>query len=342
MSRKIKNTLLQAAKIGIGCSAAIWIAELMNLEFASAAGTIALLTLVSTKWETVKLSFARIGTFFISVGLSWILMRCVPVEYELAAFGLFIFIIVVLCNCCSARSTISVNVMIGIHFLTNKDFTLQAVINEFLLVLIGVLIAIFLNLFYAYRTMEQEIIRDMRYTESQMQLVLKELANYLEGNDLKQDVWANIQHLESKIQEFIEAACDYQNNTFHSHPGYYISYFEMRLKQTSVLGTLHYEMMKVRTIPEQAKFIAKYILDMKEHVVETNIPTEQIENLQSIIAILEQAKIPENHEELKGWGMLYHIVRDLEDFLEFKKQFILNLNTIQYEKYWKKEGKSAK
>ena len=30
------------------------------------------------------------------------------------------------------------------------------------------------------------------------------------------------------LEEFVEQAVEYQNNTFHSHPSYYIYYFEMR------------------------------------------------------------------------------------------------------------------
>ena len=46
------------------------IAEKMNLQFATSVGTITLLTLVMTKWDTVRLSVYRILSFGISVLLA--------------------------------------------------------------------------------------------------------------------------------------------------------------------------------------------------------------------------------------------------------------------------------
>ena len=64
---RFQKNLLLALKIAVGSSVAIYIAELLKLDFASSAGSIALLTLVTTKWGTVKLSVARILTFGFTV-----------------------------------------------------------------------------------------------------------------------------------------------------------------------------------------------------------------------------------------------------------------------------------
>ncbi|MFR5555681.1 MAG: aromatic acid exporter family protein [Coprococcus sp.] len=56
--------LLLALKTAIGGSAAIYIAEKIGLQFAPSAGIIAMLSLVSTKWGTLKLSLLRVLTFF--------------------------------------------------------------------------------------------------------------------------------------------------------------------------------------------------------------------------------------------------------------------------------------
>ena len=68
--KKIKKIILLAFKIGLGSSVAIAIASMLGLEQVAPAGTIALLTLMSTKWDTVRLSVYRILSFFIAVLLS--------------------------------------------------------------------------------------------------------------------------------------------------------------------------------------------------------------------------------------------------------------------------------
>ena len=51
-----KRLLIHALKIAIGSSAAIYIAKALNLQFETSAGSIALLTIVTTKWATLRLS----------------------------------------------------------------------------------------------------------------------------------------------------------------------------------------------------------------------------------------------------------------------------------------------
>ena len=76
-----RKVLLLAVKIAVGSSAAIYIAQILGLEYEASAGTIALLTLVTTKWETVRLSVYRLITFVFSVVLAGITFECLDREW---------------------------------------------------------------------------------------------------------------------------------------------------------------------------------------------------------------------------------------------------------------------
>lgn len=89
--------------------------------------------------------------------------------------------------------------------------------------------------------------------------------------------WDDICTLEKDIQSCAKEAYEYQNNTFHSQPEYYIAYFEMRYNQCQVLHNLYYEMKKIRTVPVQAKLVAEYMLYLTDFVNEFNCPKKQIE-----------------------------------------------------------------
>ena len=123
----------------------------------------------------------------------------------------------------------------------------------------------------------------MRLSENQLQIILGEIAAYLSNKEMQRNVWEDICTLEKQLQEFIKEAYEYQENTFQSHPGYYIAYFEMRLNQCQVLHNLHYEMKKMRTMPKQAKIIAEYMIYLMDYVVELNVPASQIEKLNEIL-----------------------------------------------------------
>lgn len=203
--------------------------------------------------------------------------------------------------------------------------------------MIGITIAIVLNLFYDYEGQRQDLIRYMRETENQLQILLCELAAYLHNKDMEINVWDRIIAFEGRMHEFIKAAYDYQDNTFHSHPGYYIDYFEMRLAQLQVLHNLHYEIKKIRKMPKQALVIADYIMYMADYVVEMNIPDQQIEKLEEISEQMKQEELPKTREEFEGRALLYHILMDLEEFLVYKKRFVSGLDEKKLRIYWKQE-----
>ena len=113
------------------------------------------------------------------------------------------------------------------HFLSHLDEFSQAfIVNEFLLLLIGVSISIVLNLFHAYKFEEQHLIKNMRAVEEALSETLIEIAEYLENHMKGKEVWKDVDRLEKAIDHFIQEARDYQDNTFYSHPGYYIDYFK--------------------------------------------------------------------------------------------------------------------
>ena len=125
-----KKRVLQAIKIAVGSSAAIYVAEVLNLE---------------------------------SSVLAWIVFT--QIQSEWLAYGIYIFLIVIVSEEFGWRATISVNAVIGMHFMAKRDFEASFVFNEFLLVLIGITVAVVLNLFYDYAGQRKDLVRNMRYTE---------------------------------------------------------------------------------------------------------------------------------------------------------------------------------
>ena len=175
---------------------------------------------------------------------------------------------------------------------------------------------------------------DMRYTERQLQVILTELAAYLSGDALQRDVWQDLRQLEKEIQGFQKEAYEYQENTFHSHPGYYIDYFEMRQNQCQMLHNLHGEMRKIRTLPKQSQMVAEYLRYLTAYVIERNEPALQIQKLEEIFDCMRKEELPLSMEEFENRALLYHILMDIEEFLLFKKRFVKGLNERQRKEYW--------
>lgn len=335
MKLKVRQMLLLAAKIGIGSSIAIYFAELLQLQYATSAGIITLLTLITTRWGTLRLSAQRLVTYAVSVLLCWIIFHLIPSMW--IAYGIFLFFVVMLTEWLGWRNTLSVNAVIGTHFLSAQDFSVKFVLNELLLVVIGISIAIILNLVHINSAHESGIISRMRHVEHRMKAIMTELSGYLMQKATGNNVWQDLIQLEKELEEYLELASEYHHNTFQSHQDYYMSYFEMRMKQCGALHNLHSEMKRMRTMPKQAHIVADFITDITEYVTEMNDPKKQIGELESLLDELRNEPLPKTHEEFESRAELYHVLVDLEEFLLYKKRFVEEIDETQFRVYWKQE-----
>ena len=237
------------------------------------------------------------------------------------AYGIFIFVLFIISYHLNLKNTSSVNTVIGAHFLMEERFTIDFVINELLLVLIGITIAIIFNMFHLNKGHKKGLIEKIQYTEKKLQDILEELALFLMEDTWTRDVWVDIDVIKKEIKQFRLEAYYYRENTFDSRTGYYMEYFEMRLKQCEILDNLHSEMLKIRSVPIQAKVVADYILYLKGFVDEDNNPEMQLVRLYELLERMREEPLPISREEFETRAILYHMLMDLEEFVIYKSKY---------------------
>lgn len=319
---KWKRALLLAGKIAIGSSLAIYTADFLQLQFASSAGIVTLLTVVTTKKGTLHLSAARIVTFLIAAVIAP--AAFLLFESEWLAYGLFAFLVSLFSELLGWRATISTNAVIGTHFLMNRDFSPEFFLNEFLLVAIGIIFAFFLNSFHDTRGEKKNFEAKIRQLEQKMQGLLVEISKYLSNQPSRKGLWRELTSLERQLQRFMEEAYEYEGNSYGEDSTYYARYFEMRMNQCRILHNLQNEMQKIKNMPVQAEIVADYIQYLSQYVTELNEPTAQITHLEDIFLRMKEEPLPVTRTEFESRAVLYHILMDLEDFLMEKNRFINN------------------
>ncbi len=311
---------IYALQIAIGTFFAISIAGIIGLDFTNSAGIITLLTIVTSKWDTLKLAAIRILSFFVSTFLAWVIFRYV--SETLIAYAIFIFLLVAISSNFGWRNTISVNAVIGNHFLTTHNFGLGAIWNEFLLLMIGVSVSIFIHLFHNNKNKKESLMRDVKEIENRMSAILCRMSDVLLQKDNSQQLINDLLYIEKLMEQSLQIAYEYQGSTFVSAPLYYIRYIKMRTKQCAILRTFCEEMEILQNAPKQASQIAEFLVSVSEHVDDWSKPYLQRTMLLQLQENLKEEELPKTHKDLECRMILHHVIGELEDLLRFKQEFV--------------------
>lgn len=313
-----RKMTLKALKIAVGSCVAIVIAEFLGLQYATSAGIVTLLTVQNTKKDTLLLTVDRFLSFVLSIGLIFLFFRIPGLGW--VSFGLYLLLMVGCCGFMGWQNTISVNAVIGTHYMMSGDYSFGFMVNELLLIVIGTGLALILN--WKMPSNLKFIREDMNSIENDMQQVLGELADYLRGGRGSEHIWFDLDRLEEHLHRGLERAHEQAHNTMSRADLYYIEYMEMRLQQCAMLQTLQSRVKKIREIPEQAEMVSRYLEYLAQYVHEKNVPDEQIDKLLQVFEQMRQEELPKNREEFESRAILYHVLMDLEEFLFVKQRFL--------------------
>ncbi len=313
-----RKMAIKVLKIAVGSCMAVAVAQFFELPYATSAGIVTLLTVQNTRRDTIRLAAERLLSFLLSVLLVFVCFRYIG-KLEWVNYGVYIFLMVHVCYFFGWENTISVNAVMGTHYLLTPDYSLNFAASELAVIAIGTALALLMNW---HMPSNLKILReDIRKAEDDMQQVLQELACYLEGKLDGAHIWLDLDQLEQLIHRGLDRAHEHAHNTLSEEDHYYIEYMEMRLQQCALLQAIRHRVWKIDGMPEQAKIISDYLRYLAPYVHEKNIPDRQSADLQQVFDQMKQQPLPESRDEFESRAILYHVLLDLEDFLFVKKRF---------------------
>ena len=323
-----RRMLLKGLKIAVGSCLAIAIAELLKLQYASSAGIIALLTVQDTRQGTIQLTKDRMLSFLVSVLFIFLCFRVVG-RVSWVSYGSYIFLMVICSYYFGWQNAISVNAVMGTHYVMSPNYHLDFALSELALILIGTGVALAMN--WKMPSSLKEIWEAMRRIEDAMEQVLRELSRYLSEEEETEQVWFDLDRLEADIHQGLDRANEQARNTMSQEDYYYVEYMEMRLQQCVMLQNLRSRVQKIQKLPRQAGPISDFLGHLADYVHAEDVPGEQLMKLQAVFAHMKQEPMPVTREEFENRAILYHVLMDLEEFLFVKQRF------AERELFWTEE-----
>lgn len=309
-------------KTAIGAAIAMIIAEVLGLKYGTAAGVIVILSVQSTRRQSIIIALQRMGACILALFLSTILFNLFG--YSPLVFALFLLAFIPASARFKLNEGIVVSSVLVTHLLVEQTTETSLIINELLLMFVGVAIALILNLYMP--SIEKKIKEDQEHIENHIREILQHMSTALRelSVSIKEEELFN--SLEERIKTGIKKAYRNLNNTIFSDSSYYVKYMEMRLQQLNALKNMRRHFEKFSINYRQTEMIADFTSRLADSIHEQNTAEGLLKNLQALRESFTTMELPKTREEFENRAMLYQFLNDLEQFLLIKNQFKKYLN----------------
>lgn len=311
--------IVKAFKIALAAVLSILTANLLGLQYAVTAGIITVLSIQNTKRETLKTARNRGLAFLCALILAFLCYSLLG--FCVGAFIVYLFFFALLCLSAGWGEAIAMDSVLISHFLTERNFGAEMLVNELLLFIIGTFFGILINLHL--RKKEGEFDRLSRHVDEEIKGIVHRMSENLRREDKTGYHSDCFIRLEDKIRLAKECALRNWNNTLWSQTSYELDYIRMRENQSRVLRNIYDSIVQIRMLPAQTMQVADFFEEIEAQYHRDNDVEKLLESLGKMFADMKLEKLPDSREEFEARALLFYTLMQLEEFLRLKNRFVV-------------------
>lgn len=319
----MKTIIYRSIKITLGVIVAILIAQFLKLDYALSAGVITLLTMLDIKRQSLLIAFKRIYTALLGLALAAVLFTLF--HFSIWSLGLFLIIYIPIVLLLNASVGLVVNTVLITHLFSQNVITVNGLVNEILLMLIGIMIALIINLHMPTRS--GEIILLQRKLEEQLKAFLKTMSYNLQNHCEINGYHVTLEELKRSIDEGRDLSIALINSYYLKENPYYLAYFDMRKQQYGRLKYMQEHCNKVFITQKEATILSDFTMDLANVIHEYNTGEILLKDLEALKGYFKESELPKTREEFENRATLYQYLGDLEEFILIKIRFVESLKS---------------
>lgn len=309
--------------MAISATVALVIANLFDVQYATVAAVIAILSIQDTKKKALIVGRNRVVAciiaIFLSIGIFKILGQN-PIT-----FGIFLLIFIPITSKFNIAEGMVPAVVLSTHLLIAGELNSYWIINELLITFIGVGIASIANLFMP--SLRSEFNEDKEYIEKSYKIILYKMANSLVSYTVDIDEEIIMNELENRLTEAVNRAYKIASNNLLNTDSYYIDYMNMRKIQFDIIKKLRSHFEKFYMSFEQTFMISKFTKSVASQIKDSNDCLDLLEELEVLKEDFKKMALPKTREEFENRAQLLQFLNDMEDLLRIKRNFILSYSS---------------
>ncbi|MFM0774539.1 aromatic acid exporter family protein [Streptococcus suis] len=307
---------LRTIKLIFATVLAIYLATALGLSYATAAGIIAILSVLDTRKSSFKM--ARNRLFSTLLALTIAVLTFALFGFGIWTLGIYLALYVPLAYRFNWEAGIAPSTVLVTHLLLEQDISLIFLGNELTLFLIGAGLALFFNLYMPSQEKKIEAYHDQ--VEDLLKQILLRFEAFLLNGDGRNEAEL-ITQLDKTLDEALKVVYLDRHNQLFQQTNYQVHYFEMRAAQNKILRTMAGNINKCLLEGRENVILSSLFERAAQQLSRENSAKELLLDIELFHATFRERPLPQTREEFETRATLFQLLHDMEAFIRLKVDF---------------------
>ncbi|WP_421425767.1 aromatic acid exporter family protein [Streptococcus suis] len=307
---------LRTIKLIFATVLAIYLATALGLSYATAAGIIAILSVLDTRKSSFKM--ARNRLFSTLLALTIAVLTFALFGFGIWTLGIYLALYVPLAYRFNWEAGIAPSTVLVTHLLLEQDISLIFLGNELALFLIGAGLALLFNLYMPSQEKQIEAYHDQ--VEDLLKQILLRFEAFLLNGDGRNEA-ALITQLDKTLDEALKVVYLDRHNQLFQQTNYQVHYFEMRAAQNKILRTMAGNINKCLLEGRENVILSSLFERTAQQLSRENSAKELLLDIELFHATFRERPLPQTREEFETRATLFQLLHDMEAFIRLKVDF---------------------
>ncbi|UEX89117.1 aromatic acid exporter family protein [Staphylococcus ratti] len=302
-------------KTAVGMALGVIIAKLLGLDNYASSAILVVLCIKDTKMHSVNAIVSRFVSCLIAIGFGSLVF---PIFGQHAlVLGLIVLLFIPLTVVINMQEGVVTSSVILLHFFNAPQINFALVVNEILLITVGLTIAFLMNSIMP--SLDKDLKKYKLEIEAQIRDIFYQYSHACATHDNQLKI--SFQPLHLSIQKAKSIAFRDVKNHFVRNENSYYHYFDMRENQVEILKRIHHHIHHIEANDPISKRVADVFKEMAENVNENNYTAQRLHMVYHVRLEIDKEPLPTTHEALHTRSSMIQMLYDTEEYLTIKSKF---------------------
>jgi len=294
------------------------ISRWIGLEYWLTGGILALLSIQLTKKDSIIIAAKRIVdvfyAMFLSIFLFWLF------GYEFWVFIVLVFMLSLSSFYFKIQEGIVPALVVVTHFLVKGSFSFEFFLDESLLVIVSIGIAMLFNTFYPTAG-EKSLLKHIETIDGYIKDHLMMLSFLVKDPEYHETYYKYYSQLDQRLKAVIQQVEINDKDILFQNDQGYLAYVYMRSNQANYLKHMYDQAIKVKCIHPYAEEIALFIKQLCFSIGRQDEGEKHLNTIHDLLSKYRLSELPKTRDEFETRAILYQILLELESFIQVKIEF---------------------